>query len=102
MQAHKPQQMCHTRTVMDINWRDMMLISSSTHLTHLSHLIGSYSLRGLSLSFTRVKDKLEISDYIKCFCATLTLGQPWLFDFDLLDKVCFWEAKFGGTEIKEF
>ena len=51
------------------------LIINSSH-TFLSHLIGSYNLRGLSLSFARVKDKLKISD---CFRAFLdNVDQRWL------------------------
>ena len=50
---------------------DVHFIINSSH-TSLSHLIGSYKAKRLSLSSTCVKEKLKFSDYVKGFYAVLT------------------------------
>ena len=79
MQAHKPNR-CVTHSLMDINWRDLEIIFSSSHHT-FSHcdLIGSIALGGL-FPLTRVEQRwyfLQIC--LGLVVATLTSidpGQP--------------------------
>ena len=66
------QKMCHTPSLMDINWRDLMLICSSTHHTFSScDLIGSISL-WRPLSHTSGSEAEGVRTVLGLFAGALT------------------------------
>ena len=87
--------MCHTPSLIDINWRDLEVICSSTHHT-FSHcdLIGSIAFGGLFPSHVRSWSWGKFTDLFRV--VLLNIDKRWLWSTldRLTSKIC-WKSNFS-------